>query len=563
MRPAPRSKAILLSALAAFTLPNFSHAASEQTAQNLSAASLLSLMEQQEHGWWDLAFADLLRAQPHLVAARNADGETPLHVAARKRYENEAFLLLRAGADVNARDKLGRTPLHLLAGQKHEDARMIRDMLVIKKADIDAPATDGFTPLMLAARAGNVSTIELLVWLGASLAAPPGTSLPSPRELALAKGHAEAAALLLPAPEGETITLQSPQRRVPAHVARAFTDAAAKKDYALLVDLLADGVEIDTRDPEQATALHRAVYRAHEEVVTFLLLLGADPTLPDRHGNTPYMAASGWFGLSMDWMRAMLLLAGSDANTPINKRGLSPLGAATAAGNDAAAQLLIWSGADPTQACGDDNITPMQVACRAGSQRLIDLLRRNGVTEPEFVDPDPQRRLEQYVKRGMDAQVRELVASGEVSLAALNERGLTLACEATHARHPDMVRLLLSLGADPLQKNRDGSTLLHATLAWDYGTINQFRAELIAEKKIDINAADNAGVTPVMRAARHGADWSGLRQLVEAGADLAARDARGRTALDLALQSGRSDATPYLLSVNAPYTDPEQVDTTP
>lgn len=81
--------------------------------------------------------------------------------------------------------------------------------------------------------------------------------------------------------------------------------------------------------------------------------------------------------------------------------------------------------------------------------------------------------------------------------------------------------------------------------------------------KIDLNAAFRAGVTPLMRAARHGADWSGLRQLVAAGTDLAARDARGRTALDLALQSGRSDATRYLLSVNAPYTDPEQVDTTP
>jgi ankyrin repeat protein len=265
----------------------------------------------------------------------------------------------------------------------------------------------------------------------------------------------------------------------------------------------------------------------------------------------------------MDWMRAMLLLAETDALGPLNQRGLTPLGAATAAGNEAAAQLLIWSGADPAAPCGNENITPMRVACRTGSQRLIDLLRRNGVTEPEFVDPVPQHRLEQYVKRGLATQVRELVASGEVSLTALSERGLTLACEATHARQPDLIRLLLELGADPRQKNRDGSTLLHATLAWDYGTINTLRAELLAAKRFDLNAADRAGITPLMRAARHGADWSGLRQLVEAGADLAARDAKGRTALDLALQSGRPGATRYLLSVNAPYTDPEQADTTP
>ncbi|HEY9250876.1 MAG TPA: ankyrin repeat domain-containing protein, partial [Rariglobus sp.] len=81
--------------------------------------------------------------------------------------------------------------------------------------------------------------------------------------------------------------------------------------------------------------------------------------------------------------------------------------------------------------------------------------------------------------------------------------------------------------------------------------------------KVALNAADNAGITPLMKAARHGADWSGLRQLVEAGADLSAKDARGRTALDLALQSGRPDATRYLLSVNAPVTNPEKVDVTP
>lgn len=528
------------------------------------ADSLFSVLESKECGWWDLEFANLLRARPQLASSRNADGETPLHVAARKRHENEVFLLLQAGADVNARDKQGRTPLYLVAGLGHEDARMIRDMLVIKKADIDAPAADGFTPLMIAAREGNVSTVEFLVWLGASLESPKGSDQPSPHALALAGNHIESAALLAPAPEGEApVTLKSPLRRVPSHVARAFTDAAAKKDYALLVDLIESGVGIDTRDPEQATALHRAVYRAHEDVVTFLLLLGANPNLADRHGNTPYMAASNWFGLSMDWMRAMLILGGGDIHAPLNKRGLSPLGAATASGNEASAQLLIWSGADPAKPCGEeDTDTPMRIACRVGSQRLIDLLRRNGVTEPEFVDPIPQRRLEQYVKRGMEAEVRELVAGGEVSLAGLNERGLTLACEATHARHPDMIRLLLSLGADPKQKNKDGSTLLDATLAWNYHAISRFREELIA-MDIDIDSADRNGTTPVMKAARHGANWTGLRQLVDAGADLSARDNKGRTALDLALQSGRPDATRYLLSVNAPFTDPEKVDTTP
>src|SRR5690606_22698116 len=330
------------------------------------SGSLLALLETQESGWWDLSFARLLREQPQLSSARNAAGDTPLHVAARKRHETEVFLLLLAGADVNATDAQGRTPLHLVADQAREDAWMIRDMLAIKKARLDARDKTGMTPLMLAAKAGDVRTIEFLIWMGASLSAP-ADSVPSPRELALAAGHADAAALLVELPPEATVSIQSHPRAIPAYVARAFTDAAAQKDYALLTELMETGVGINTRDATGATALHRAVYRAHEDVVTFLLVLGADPNLADGNGNTPYMSASTWFGLSMDWMRAMLLLAGGETTGPVNNRGFSPLDIAVHHGNEGSAQLLIWAGANPTTQTGEAG-TPMQIACRAGSQ---------------------------------------------------------------------------------------------------------------------------------------------------------------------------------------------------
>jgi ankyrin repeat protein len=521
--------------------------------------SLFSLMERHEGGWSNLEFANRLHARPELASVRNTAGETPLHVAARKRYENEVFLLLHAGADVNARDAQGRTPLHLVAGQAHEDAWMIRDMLVIKNAALDAVAEDGTTPLMIATCRKNLRTVEFLVWAGASLGTPEGSTQPSPHAVALAEGFEEAAALLANASGGNAITIKA-RRQIPPHVSRSFTDAAAKKDYALLNELMIEGVGIDTQDSSGATALHRAVYRAHEDVVTYLLMLGANPNLANESGNTPYMSASGWFGLSMDWMRAMLLLAGSDVHGPINQQGFSPLGQAVHSGNEESAQLLIWRGVDPRKPAGTKG-TPLEIACRGGAQRLIDLLRRNGVTDPEFVDPLPQKRLEQYVKRGLVPQVKELVAGGGVSLESLTDAGRTLMVEAVHARYPQMVDLLLELGADPEQRCKDGSTLLHATTAWNYSGINDLRNRLI-ERKVNLNAADQNGLTALMKASRHGEDWLGLRQLVSAGADLAARDKKGRTALDLALQSGREGATRYLLSVKAPHTDPETVEAT-
>jgi ankyrin repeat protein len=57
------------------------------------------------------------------VTARDNDGQTPLHFAARGGWVDVAGILIDKGADVNAKDKAGRTPLALLEAKK--DSRMI------------------------------------------------------------------------------------------------------------------------------------------------------------------------------------------------------------------------------------------------------------------------------------------------------------------------------------------------------------------------------------------------------------------------------------------------------
>ncbi len=47
---------------------------------------------------------DVLRREPAAVAARDADGATPLHYATGAGFREIVELLLEAGADVNARD---------------------------------------------------------------------------------------------------------------------------------------------------------------------------------------------------------------------------------------------------------------------------------------------------------------------------------------------------------------------------------------------------------------------------------------------------------------------------
>src|SRR4051794_38773678 len=63
----------------------------------------------------------LLAAAPRLALQKNAQGDTPLHVAARGKSVEIVKLLLDARADVNARADDDVTPLYLAAAHGHRD----------------------------------------------------------------------------------------------------------------------------------------------------------------------------------------------------------------------------------------------------------------------------------------------------------------------------------------------------------------------------------------------------------------------------------------------------------
>lgn len=89
-------------------------------------------------------------------SAVTIDGETPLHFAARGRFESIALLLVNRGADVSAAAQDRSTPLHVAASHGNEA--------------IALPATrDDSTPLHVAAREGQGGVALLLLARGADL----------------------------------------------------------------------------------------------------------------------------------------------------------------------------------------------------------------------------------------------------------------------------------------------------------------------------------------------------------------------------------------------------------
>ena len=72
------------------------------------------------------ALAEMLKAERTIRDLRNAQGSTPLHLAATNPDLGPLKILLAAGADVNARDVDGLTPLHMAAyTQNAKHARLL------------------------------------------------------------------------------------------------------------------------------------------------------------------------------------------------------------------------------------------------------------------------------------------------------------------------------------------------------------------------------------------------------------------------------------------------------
>jgi ankyrin repeat protein len=91
----------------------------------------------------------------------NAQGESPLMIAALKGELDMAASLIKKDADVN---KTGWTPLHYAASKGH---LAIMSLLLDNNAYIDAESPNGTTPLMMAAMYGTAPAVKLLLEAGA------------------------------------------------------------------------------------------------------------------------------------------------------------------------------------------------------------------------------------------------------------------------------------------------------------------------------------------------------------------------------------------------------------
>lgn len=193
--------------------------------------------------------------------ARNEDennGETRLHIAARRDDVYLAAELLKKGADIDARDAGDVTPLHTaILNNSLETARL----LINNGADIKARDNTGKTPLHVAARKKS-KIIALLLFEKESVTVD---KVKNPQLVKI----------------NRLVNITDNRGQTALHAAAVF-DAGAVA--SIIID---SGADVNARDKTKSTPLHYALLNKSRAVVPLLLTSGADLSAKDEFGQKP------------------------------------------------------------------------------------------------------------------------------------------------------------------------------------------------------------------------------------------------------------------------------------
>lgn len=421
-------------------------------------------------------------------------------------------------------------------------AQTVRSLLQ-KKADVNAPQVDGSTALHWAVRYDDLDTADLLIRAGARVSAANREGV-TPLQLAAMNGSAPMIDKLLKAGANPNAAL------TPSGDTALMMAARTGKPEAVTV-LLESGADVNAKESWGGTTpLMWAVSERHTAAVKLLLDHGADANARSNfvaaangrgfEGRTPIAAktdqkveefASGWLTPLMfaaregDLESARLLVnAGANVNA-IAGDGKDALGLAIFNGNYELGSFLIDSKSDVNHA-DTQGFTPLFWA--------VD--RRNMETAPNFpwmvtADPLP------LIKKLLDAGANPNALINNTPRARMRAGSprivfATALMRAAFSADLELVKLLLSHGADPKIISSDGETMVEA--AAGLGFIQGYSKGKTAGERLevvklfvglgaDVNQADDYGITPLMVAGNMG-DTAIIQYLVDAGADLGAYD---------------------------------------
>jgi uncharacterized protein len=196
-------------------------------------------------------------------------------------------------------------------------------------------------------------------------------------------------------------------------------------------------------------------------------------------------------------------------------------------------------------------VTPLSVAAEQGWTELATLFLDRGATVDARDVEGSTALFRAAAARRLDI-VRILIERGaDVNLPG--RKGNAVIAAAAYAGSAEMVEMLLKRGADPLHADQFGKSAMCYAAARGYTEV----VRVLLDGSVDVNIHYGNGLTALMWAAGYSVD-AGIYDAIEVikllsarGAHIDERDNRGRTALMIAAELGRTEAAETLIRLGA------------
>ncbi|GMO21325.1 MAG: ankyrin repeat domain-containing protein [Spirochaetaceae bacterium] len=515
----------------------------------------------------------------NLLGIRDKAGQNPLDDCFSNRTSNTAasisVSLINAGGsssdgffaifapavrilNYNLRSSAGLPPLNYAVRERYTGWT---NYLLEKRADPNIKSTAGDTPLIEAARTGDIEAMRVLLRFGAQVNTQDAQGNTAMHVAIPPEAHRNALSLLLE--NNGNPNIRDMRGDSPLHI---VVDLDRPPD--VLEVLLAARADVSIHNIDGKTPLFIAVEKNRSALIPLLLSYRSDIFAADNAGVTPFEQALKTNSPALDQLitpetvmqsdnggntiliSAVRLRASADVDRRIldrqsavnivnarNQEGDTALHIAVRQNDSAAGELFISRGADIF----------LQNA-KGESPLSLTFYTKGGVREWMFVPAvlnakDGQGRtiLHLAAEWKLDQSIPVIVSKGAV-VDAQNSLGETPLFIAVRFDSASTIRALLQAGANLNGRDSLGNTALHAAVRYEALSA----AEALINARIDINAYNLGGNTPLHDAVRLG-KFSLANLFVQRGANLELRDSNGNTPLALAILEGNLRMAEYLV----------------
>ena len=498
------------------------------------------------------ALISLLRDSCNSINNTNKLGRTPILLAARDGKLSMVTELTRHGANINKFDNFGNTPLHMAAIHNHVE---VINELIDTGADINARNNYGHTPLYLATHSLSLRAANVFLQRGCD-------------------------------PNIRCNTLGTPLMNFAVHSLKSdiYKGVQVSEVITCINNLLLHGALIDEQDKKGNTALHYAIQTQNIYLVIYHLHHGADATLINQSGLTPFTLAideqqyEAAFYMSLYFpVRSLIGSNSANCSTATNTAESMFLKLSSVSDNsEQDARDSLCSGlsdiVDYSKLCklttGNDDgsqqdtptfnlskIQSLQQMCRSF---ILETLRIAPVSAMSLLPV--AEKVKQFLLYGYKPDINPFdvvnihIACIEsdkeeydplpqifekTNILAVPLAGTTVIEKAVlYGRHR-LVRDILDSNPDVCLE----SNVFH--LACE--TANESMVNLFLSKNPDVNSADENGDIPIYVAARHG-QWNIVQLLINKTRDIGQKDKYGKHMIHYACASGDYETVSMLLT---------------